>query len=95
MFIWFTFIAGVFLAWVTLRGGSVWPAVIGHAAINGLAGLSFLFVRGTPNPIIGPFIQGVVGGLGFTLLGVLLFLRPGAFDVGRARETGADLTRQS
>ncbi len=89
VFIWFTFMAGVFLAWVSLRGGSVWPAVIGHAAINGLAGLPFLFLKGTPNPIIGPFAQGVIGGLGFTLLGVLLFLWPGAFAVWRAPETGA------
>ncbi len=87
VFIWFTFVAGVFLAWVALRGGSVWPAVIGHASINGLAGLSYLFLKGTPNPIVGPFIQGVVGGLAFTLLAVLLFLRPGAFGVWRNRET--------
>ena len=87
VFIWFTFVVGVFLAWVTLRGGSVWPAVIGHAAINGLSQLPLLFLKGTPNLIIGPAADGIVAGLGFTLLGVLLFLRPGAFDVWRTRET--------
>ena len=34
------FIIGTFLAWIVLRAGSGWPAVIGHAAINGIAALA-------------------------------------------------------
>ncbi len=67
MMVWFTIVMGVFLSWVTLRGGSVWPAVIGHAAINGIAGLGSLFVKSTPNPLIGPLPVGIIGSIGFAL----------------------------
>src|SRR4030042_5224477 len=66
--VWFTLVIGVFLGWVPLRGGSVWPAVIGHAAINGITGIGAIFVRGNPNPLLGPLPVGVIGSLGFALL---------------------------
>lgn len=33
----FTFLYGAVLAWLRARSGSVWPAVLGHAVINGLS----------------------------------------------------------
>lgn len=53
--------AGVLLDWVTFHGHSVWPAVIGHAAINGIGGLSLLFVQGTPLALLGRAPIGVIG----------------------------------
>ena len=52
--IWFTTVAGTFLGWASLRGESVWPAVLGHAGINGIASLAVLFTQGEPNPLLGP-----------------------------------------
>jgi membrane protease YdiL (CAAX protease family) len=78
---WFTITSGTFLGWITLRGGSVWPAVIGHAAINGIAGLAILLVQGQPNPLIGPLVTGVVGGLPWALLAVALLLWPGTLEI--------------
>lgn len=72
--VWFTVVTGVFLAWVTLRGGSVWPAVIGHSAINGIAGIGVLFVRGDPLLILGPASTGVVASVAWTALAVWLLL---------------------
>ncbi len=43
---WFTFLFGTFLGWAVLRSGSVWPAVIGHGALNGIAGISGVFHPG-------------------------------------------------
>ena len=74
--IWFCFVLGTMLGWATLKAGSVWPAVIGHAAINGIAALGALFVLGNPNPIIGPMPVGLVGSIGFCLLTLILFLLP-------------------
>lgn len=73
--VWFTIILSIFLGWVTLRSGSVWPAVIGHAAVNGMAGLGAIFVQGAPNSVLGPLPSGLIGGLGFTLLALWLFFR--------------------
>jgi uncharacterized protein len=80
--VWFTFVAGIFLSWVTLRSASVWPAVIGHAAINGIAGVAFLpQVLGVePNLLIGPYPTGLIGSIGFTLVALWILLHPRALD---------------
>lgn len=74
--VWFTFTLGTFLGWLTLRAASVWPAVIGHAAINGIAGLGLMFVQGEPNPILGPGVAGVIGGLGVAVVALVIFFTP-------------------
>ena len=70
---WFTFVFGTFLGWLTIRGGSVWPAVIGHGLLNGLGGMVFSFTNGTPIQLFGPSVAGVVGGIGFTIVAAWLF----------------------
>ncbi|MGD8968865.1 MAG: CPBP family intramembrane metalloprotease [Anaerolineae bacterium] len=75
--VWFTLIVGTLLGWLTFKAGSVWPAVIGHAALNGMASLGVVFVRGKPNPLLGPLPVGLVGGLGFATVGLVLLLVPG------------------
>lgn len=76
MMVWFCVVVGALLAWTSLRARSVWPAVIGHGAINGIAALGALFVRGEPNPLLGPLPLGLIGSVGFVVLTVVLFLRP-------------------
>ncbi|MBC7264823.1 MAG: CPBP family intramembrane metalloprotease [Chloroflexi bacterium] len=82
--VWFTLVVGTFLGWVTLRAGSVWPAVIGHAAINGISGLGVLFARGQPNPLLGPLPVGLIGSAGWAALALWIFLRPEALVPPRA-----------
>ncbi|MCL4561026.1 MAG: CPBP family intramembrane metalloprotease [Chloroflexi bacterium] len=77
LFLWVTFCFGTFLAWLTLRAGSVWPAVIGHAAINGIAALAVLGTIGTPNPLLGPLPVGIIGSLGYAVVALALFFSPG------------------
>lgn len=76
--IWFTIVTGTLLGWASLRAESVWPAVLGHAALNGIAGLAVIFVQGQPNPLLGPVPVGLIGGVGFTLFALWLFLSPRA-----------------
>ena len=73
--VWFTTAVGVFLAWLTLKARSVWPAVIGHAALNGWAAIGTLFSRGQPNPVLGPATVGLIGSLPFALLALWLLWR--------------------
>ncbi|HEC22291.1 MAG TPA: CPBP family intramembrane metalloprotease [Chloroflexi bacterium] len=80
MTLWVMTLFAAFLGWVALRGGSVWPAVIGHAALNGIAGLGQLFTRGEPNPLLGPLPVGLIGSAGFAVLALWIFLRPGALS---------------
>ncbi len=65
---------GALLSWVTLRGGSVWPAVIGHAAINGIAAIGMLFLASEPNPLIGPAPTGLIGGIAFFVVTILILV---------------------
>ena len=76
--VWFTVIVETFLGWVTLRSRSVWPAVIGHAAINGISGLPLLFVQAQPNLLLGPAPTGLIASLAWTILALGLFLSPKA-----------------
>lgn len=67
-----------FYAWVTLRSGSVWPAALGHGAINASNRLVWIFFRGVPNPLMGPGLQGMIGSLGYAVLALLIILNPRA-----------------
>jgi hypothetical protein len=68
----------VLINWVTLRSGSVFPAVIAHGAINGIGSLMVLFTQGQPNPLLGPTVVGLIGSLGFALVALALMLQPNA-----------------
>jgi hypothetical protein len=67
-----------FLAWVTLRSGSVWPAAFGHGVINASLALMLYFISGEPDQLIGPMPLGVIGSLGYAVLALLLFFSPRA-----------------
>jgi membrane protease YdiL (CAAX protease family) len=85
LFIWVSFVLGTFFGWATLRSQSVWPAVIGHAVLNGTASAVWLFTLGEPNPLIGPLVSGFLGSFGFTLMAVWIFLR-GTPETGPGQE---------
>ena len=80
LFIWVTFGLGIFLGWLTLRGKSIWPAVIGHAAINGIAGAAVFATAGKPNMLLGPLPVGIIGSLGFALVALAIFFSPKALE---------------
>ncbi len=71
---WFTLSAGVIFGWLVLRSGSVWPAVIAHAGINGIAatGAFFLNPDAAVNPLLGPLPVGVIGGVPWLILAIYL-----------------------
>lgn len=76
---WFTILAGAFLAWVTIKAGSVWPAVIGHAMINGIAAIGSLMLKGEPPLLLGPTPVGIIGGVGFLVLAIIVLTSNKAF----------------
>jgi membrane protease YdiL (CAAX protease family) len=78
LFLWVAFGLGIFLGWLTLRGKSIWPAVIGHAAINGIAGVAVFAIAGEPNRLLGPLPVGIIGSLGFALVAIAIFISPKA-----------------
>jgi membrane protease YdiL (CAAX protease family) len=81
VFPWFTFVFGTLIGWAALRASSVWPAVIGHGAINGFANIVVFFIRGEPQPLLGPAVNGIIGSIGFAVVALVIFLRPGALSL--------------
>lgn len=77
LFLWVTVGLAILLGWVWLRSKSVWPAVIGHGAVNGFAGAAIFMTKGQPNPLLGPLPVGIIGSVGFAALalGILLSRR--------------------
>lgn len=79
-FAWFTFVLGTFLGWLTLRSGSIWPAVIGHTVTNVIVlGIVPLILVGSPNPLFGPSPAGLLGGIGFSIVALRLLLGRGLY----------------
>jgi len=83
--VWYCILLAIFLGWATLHSGSVWPAVIGHAAINGIAGLGIFLVKGNPNPLLGPTPVGIIGSLAMVVIAALIFLLPGGLKTPEAQ----------
>ncbi len=65
MMIVFCVLMGIVLGWTRLVTGSVWPAVIGHAALNGSAGVTLLFFRAGYEP--DTTLVGITGWSGWIL----------------------------
>ncbi len=55
----------VLLSWATLRSGSVWPAALGHGAINAASALPGYLLKGPAIALVGPDPTGLVGGIGY------------------------------
>jgi len=73
--VWFTLSIGVFIGWLSQNARSVWPAVIAHAALNGIAAVGLFFVRETYPTLLGPTPAGVIGVLPFTVISVVILLK--------------------
>lgn len=74
MMTYFTVTASVIFGRLTLRGRSVWPAVIAHAATNGIAaaGIIFLSADAQVNTLLGPAPVGLIANLPWAVLAAYL-----------------------
>jgi membrane protease YdiL (CAAX protease family) len=81
-------VLSVLLAWVTLRSGSVWPAAIGHGMFNATTLLTWNLLKGPANMLLGPQSSGLIGGIGYLALALVLLYSRRAF--ARAKETGSE-----
>lgn len=72
--VWFTLSAGIIFGWLAIKAGSVWPAVIAHGALNGIAAIGLLFIKGSFSMLLGPSPVGLIGCLPFTILSLVILL---------------------
>lgn len=81
----------VLLAWVTLRSGSVWPAAVGHGMFNATIILPSFLLKGPVNTLLGPQPSGLIGGIGYLALALLLLFSRRAFTGGKQQVGSANL----
>ena len=70
---------GTLFTWWSERAGSVWPAVIGHGAVNGFAAAPMYFVAANDAPLLGPTVAGLIGGwalLAAAIAVMIIYRRP-------------------
>ena len=72
--LWLTLSVGVFFGWLSIKGKSVWPAVLAHGALNGLASIGILFQRSPTPMILGPTPAGIIGCIPFTILSIFILI---------------------
>ncbi len=68
----FCIVMGIFLSYVTLKTGSCIPAVLAHGAINSIGAIGTFFTKEGGNPFVGPGPTGIVGGIPFILLAIMI-----------------------
>jgi len=79
----------VLLSWGTLRSRSVWPAAIGHGTVLGTMTLAVSMLKGAPNMLLGPQATGLIGGLGFVALALVLLFSRRAFAGEQERRSAS------
>jgi membrane protease YdiL (CAAX protease family) len=67
---------GTFLAWVTLRSESVWPAALGHGAINAVGGIGLVISQSPTSLLLGPTVTGLVVVVPWALFAAWVLLAP-------------------
>ena len=65
---------GIFLSYVTLKTDSCIPAILGHGAINSIAGLGMYFTADGGNPFVGPAPTGIIGGIPFIITAIIILI---------------------
>ncbi len=64
---------GSFFSWLAFQARSAIPAAIAHGALNGFASIGVFFLKNGPDPLVGPYATGIIGGIGFIIVGILCY----------------------
>ncbi len=84
---WFTIMLGIIISWLTLRSGSVWPAVIAHGAANGIGAIGLIALKGPANTLLGPSPVGMIGGIFIAIVALNLLVLPHALELPPSNES--------
>ncbi len=86
--VWLTLSVGIFFGWLSIKGKSVWPAVLAHGGLNGLASIGILFQKSPTPMILGPTPAGIIGCIPFTILSIFILIHIKDDEPGREANPG-------
>ncbi len=73
----FCVVLGIIEGYMSIKLQSAIPAAMIHSTVNAGAGLSIYLLKGSYNTLLGPAITGLIGGLPFIVLSVILLIKAG------------------
>lgn len=73
----FIFWLGVIEGYISIKMETVLPAAMIHSVVNAGAGLPIYLAKGEFNPILGPAATGLIAGLPFIVIAVVLLIKTG------------------
>lgn len=73
----FCVVLGIIEGYISIKMESVIPAAMIHSTVNAGAALPSIFAKSGYNPLLGPAITGLIGGLPFIVLAVILLIKAG------------------
>lgn len=73
----FCVVLGIIEGYVSIKLESAIPAAMIHSTVNAGAALPSFFAKSGYNPLLGPAITGLIGGLPFIVLAVILLIKAG------------------
>lgn len=70
-------VIGTIASYLFYKTKSVWCPVLFHASFNSIDSYnpSALFMSKTPNAFVGPDLTGIIGGIGFIITAIVLFIK--------------------
>ena len=74
----FCVVLGIIEGYMSIKLQSAIPAAMIHSSVNAGAGLSLYLIKGSYNTLLGPAITGLIGGLPFIVLAVILLMKAGS-----------------
>lgn len=69
---------GIIEGFISIKLQSAIPAAMIHSTVNAGAALPIYLLKGSNNALLGPAITGLIGGLPFIVLAVILFIKVGS-----------------
>lgn len=70
----FCTVMGIIFSYITMKSGSIFPAIFAHGALNSMVSMGVHFTKDGGNPFIGPAATGIIGGLPFVITAVILMV---------------------
>lgn len=82
----FCVVLGIIEGYISIKLQSAIPAAMIHSTVNAGAGLPVYLLKGSYSTLLGPAITGLIGGLPFIVLAVILLVKSGSKKTGDKNE---------
>ena len=71
----FCIVMGTIFSYITIKTNSCVPAIFAHGGLNSIAAVGIYYSKDGGNPFIGPSPTGIIGGLGFIAVAIVIAVK--------------------